>query len=421
MDKKIDKANHENWKDLKVLEAFLRQKKTGVSISEITVGTGLATHWVEPTLRKLMQKYACHVEFDEQQTLLYFFDFEQPLQESKWRKYFLEGLQFILRILYFVGLSIWKLLGLVFYIAFTLSFFLMIILSLVPMLFIIPILRLFISKNKIDKFYDESDEGAMKIIKAVFGENVWDLPSFFTFKLIKTDKLEIEKHLLELVSTQKGVLLVSDIIKVTAWELEKAKEEAVQLVANYQGEIQLNQEGIIEYQFPHLESSEQKNTQKSWIWDRLYIIKNFNWDFYKKLFRGLLFAFINVSLPLLIASVVEGKLQYLFILFFAFPLFPYLAAIVVMTLKMPWIFWNKQKQLKYNHKANILKITFQKLKQNQPIAIETDFQSFIEDKSFIEEYLKNYNPDFSAKSDGTVAITFPDLLKETLWREKQND
>lgn len=421
MDNKVDKADQQNAKDIKILEDFLRERKTGVSISEITVGTGLAIHWVEPNLRELMKKYACHVEFNEQQALLYFFDFEQPLQESKWRKYFLEGLQFMLRILYFVGLSIWKLLGLILYVSFTISLFLVIIISMVPMLFLLPILRLFMSKNKIDKFYDESDEGAMKIIKAVFGENIWDLPSFFTFKLIKTDKLEIEKRLLALVSTQKGVILVSDIIKVTAWKLEKAKEEAVQLVANYQGEINLNQEGIIEYQFPHLESSEQKNTQKSWIWDRLYIIKNFNWDFYKKLFRGLLFAFINVALPLLIASVVEGKLQYLFILFFAFPLFPYLVAIIVMTLKMPWIFWRNQQQLKYNHKANILKITFQKLTQNESVSIENDFQSFLDDKSFIEEYLKNYNPDFSAKSDGSVELTFPDLLKETLWREKENN
>lgn len=421
MDNKIDKADKENRKDLKILEDFLRKGKTGVTISEITVGTGLASHWVEPTLRKLMKKYACHVEFDKHQELVYIFDFQHSLKNSIWQKYLLNTAQFVLRILFFTFLLLWKIIGLLFFLSYILSLLLMFMLSVPVLIFAYPLLWVIgkITGWKAEDLYDYSWDGAMDVIGVIFGDDIWDLPDFFAFKLQRADKLAIEKRLLELIGLQKGFLTVSDIIRMTGWGLEKAQEEAIQLVANYQGTIEVDSKGVILYEFPHLEQQQIPEEDIDWAWKRPLTLEYFDWDFYGKLFRGFLTTFVLVAIPLwLVFLTKDNEVRPIFIVAFSFPLYPYLAGIGILTIKMPCFFWRIAQRKKYNRKLQFLEIVFDKLTRDEGISIHQDFQKITQNQKFVQKFLMSYEPELVPKADGNTYVIFPDFARELLWRSK---
>jgi len=420
MDDKVDKADKEIVKSQKVLEKYLRTKREGATISEMVVATGLATHWIEPNLRKVMQSYACQVEFNEKKELVYVFDFEHYLKENPFKTRLLDASQFILRILFFGLLLIWKFIGLAYLLVYIMSVLLFYFLNLPFVMFLYPIASLFFGSKKIDntaeKLYDYSTESVGEVIDKVFGYELWDIPNFFDFKIRKIDRLAIEKQLLEYVSAYQGVILVTDIVKLTGWSLEKAEEEATQLIANYQGEIQLTEDGIIKYVFKDLEEKISTDIDDIlWIWQKDLPLKTFDFYFYKRIWKGFAYAIILLAFPSFFFFVGFNQNLSFAIFFVLFPFYPYIFAILILSIKMLIIYLQNIPIHKKGKSYEILEQIISDIEGKDKIPMSFYYLPKIKDK-FKQSVIVSLEPEYHINEKGVQYLHFPKLENEIQWR-----
>ena len=270
MDNTIDKKAYDEKAFKKLLVGFLKTKPQGATQTEMMVATGLSKDWVELAVRSLLNDFPARLEPNAQQELIYIFDFaeEAPAPLSKQLKK-----------------ALWK--------GFTFFFKAWIVLMLFTyLLFYVLVLAVAISLlTRSSSVLEEVLAGLWRALKDVFrmlgkgrsGEILSDdgyLNQIFSYVFGQTrgkvDDLELEKILLQFISQNQGKIIVAEIVKLTGWSVRKAQEEAAQLLANYHGDAEVTDEGVIVYTFADLtneKANDELVTTKSQqlvlpIWDR---------------------------------------------------------------------------------------------------------------------------------------------------------
>ena len=223
----------------------------------MVVATGLSKDWVELAVRALLNDYPAHLETNEQQDLIYIFDFTPRAGNMTLRKWF--GLFFsALRKGFMVFFKGWTLLMYCTYVLLNL-------LVLFVFFIFINILAAILDKETIHmpSWLIRSIDNVIMALSGIFsfprGKNASRgyLHLMFTYIFGETRRpvndLEIEKRLLRFIGLNQGKIIVAEIVKLTGWSVRKAQEEAAQLLANYHGDAEVTEEGVIVYVFPDLE------------------------------------------------------------------------------------------------------------------------------------------------------------------------
>ncbi|TAF65357.1 MAG: hypothetical protein EAZ55_08840 [Cytophagales bacterium] len=356
-DKKIDKADFEQAKYLKIIQQFATKKKQGFTLQEVVISTGIATIWVEPTLRALMSLYVCKVYFNNKHELVYHFDFNQPIQEHTLKKYLDQTKKILINGIYYPLLMAWKLIGLIIFLLFLLGFILLSLYSFPFYIFIYLITALFGKSDFLEKALDTTSNRAADFIEYIFGADYFDTPPIFQFSIKPMDKLAYEKILLELITANKGSITIADIIKRTGWAKEKAETEATQLIANYDGEIVLdaNAENII-YYFPQLHEQQTKAIEIEdipTVWEEKYPPAFFNFKLYQNTIKGFWASLWAIGLPLIFVwyiffytwwrnkRIAHSDVEFMFwiTIMLGFPFFPYLFVFLILLIKRTIVFF----------------------------------------------------------------------------------
>ncbi|MEO1654730.1 MAG: hypothetical protein AAFU64_14380 [Bacteroidota bacterium] len=246
----------------KLLPALKAHPK-GATLADLVVATGLSQDWTEYTLRQLMNEYPAHLEINADQELAYIFDF-QPRGPRGWKAWWQSLMDGLYATLVFI-FKAWILLMMGTYLLFN-----VILLAVAATLItrnstviqniVRAVMRLGSEVRKMLLRNGKLNQGLVhSVFSYVFGQSK-----------DAQDDLKLEKRILEFIRLNQGQLLVSDIVKLTGWSLRQAEEEAAQLLANYQGEAEVSDEGVIIYQFPDLRKAgqaAQKDPQSLMIWN----------------------------------------------------------------------------------------------------------------------------------------------------------
>lgn len=242
----------------------LKSHPKGATLADLVVATGLSQDWTEYTLRQLMNEYPAHLEINQDHKLVYIFDF-QPRQNRGWSAWWQSFLATLYTTLTFV-FKAWILLMMFTYLLFNVILLAVaatlvsrnstVIQNIMRALMRIgpEVRKMFLQNGKL------SDGLVHAVFSYVFGPDKKD-----------NDELKLEKRILEFIRLNQGQLLVSDIVKLTGWSRRQAEEEAAQLLANYQGEAEVSEEGLIIYQFPELDQAPKASRRDP---DALLVWKN---------------------------------------------------------------------------------------------------------------------------------------------------
>ncbi len=85
------------------------------------------------------------------------------------------------------------------------------------------------------------------------------------------DRLFTEKVILNYIRHNQGKIVVAELVQITGWSIYEAETQAAQLLARYQGEVEVTEDGVIIYHFEELaQASEhrQEITESLKIWER---------------------------------------------------------------------------------------------------------------------------------------------------------
>ena len=85
------------------------------------------------------------------------------------------------------------------------------------------------------------------------------------------DRLLIEKIILNYIRHNNGEIVVAEIVQITGWSIYQAETQAAQLLANYHGEVEVTDEGVIIYRFEdlaHIDMLSKEIMESLKIWER---------------------------------------------------------------------------------------------------------------------------------------------------------
>ncbi|HAS40528.1 MAG TPA: hypothetical protein DCS93_08615 [Microscillaceae bacterium] len=85
------------------------------------------------------------------------------------------------------------------------------------------------------------------------------------------DQWFTEKIILHYLRSNNGKIVTAELVQLTGWSIRQAETEAVQLLANYNGEVDVTPEGIIMYCFDDLAEVSDENehiSESLKIWER---------------------------------------------------------------------------------------------------------------------------------------------------------
>jgi hypothetical protein len=371
-----------NEKEFKAqIVAFLKTRPQGVTLSEVVLATGLATEWVDFTLRQLLNDFPAHLEINENKELIYQFDFTpkqtsitQTLTES-----LVKILDFVW-LLFTFGFKVWIVAMLFTYMLFN---------TVVLLVAIIAITR---SGELLEGAYKLFGDGIVEAFRMLFKKNqdkkqglIQQVFSYvFGQSKANEDKLKWEKLILRHIEQNKGELLVSDIVQLTGWSVRESQEQAAKLLANYQGDAEVSNEGVIIYKFPDLIT--KTGTSKSEppkIWQNLIpnVLMN---DNEKKVNRSIITVnSFNIVMAFLSTFLIQGYIfedeampNWIWIFSMYIPLIYSIIFFLIPLGRMPWVAWENTKIDKRNQHYKVLGEIFQKLPQS--IDLEQDSKKIAE-------------------------------------------
>ncbi|OJJ23773.1 hypothetical protein BKI52_05330 [marine bacterium AO1-C] len=85
------------------------------------------------------------------------------------------------------------------------------------------------------------------------------------------DQWFTEKIILHYLRSNEGKIVTAELVQLTGWSIRQAETEAVQLMANYNGEVDVTPQGIIVYSFDDLAEVSDENehiSESLKIWER---------------------------------------------------------------------------------------------------------------------------------------------------------
>lgn len=242
------------------LEEALRGRRGALTRADAATLTGLSTDAAEASLKSLLGKYKSHLAVTEQGDLLYSFDPAMVRRDAVPLKERMAEL----------GRALWK--------GFTFLFKVTIAVTLVLYVaaFVAMLIALMFARSASDRDDRRSDRGGgggfpwmiywlMPDWAPNYDRARRQLPSgprkrfylsVFDFvfgpKEAAKDLLAPEKELVGFLRAKSGRITATDLVALTGWSYERSEEEATRLLADYDGEPEITEDGTIVYSFPQL-------------------------------------------------------------------------------------------------------------------------------------------------------------------------
>ncbi len=256
-----------------VLDTIKRLQQK-VSKALLVHETGLSVWQVEDTLSHLANAYPCKLTVSEKGVILYKFDLEHKVHKAKpLLQYIIDGSAFILTLLF----KLWIVLMVYTFGVFYGGILLIAITALAkngtPLLYyfyglfisfreLILSTYYYIQARKRPTDFHSSKYNLIQIaFDLVFGQTT------------VTDKLEIEKKVLDFLEYHEYKITVAELALLSGWSLEKADHEMVKMMTHYRGEPKVTENGIIVYHFDKIQQEEKKldsELQKKGIYNWIY-------------------------------------------------------------------------------------------------------------------------------------------------------
>lgn len=253
----------------RALVQALRQRKGQATLGDLVVATGLPKAQVEENVRAMLSLYRSHLAVDEAGELLYQFDpaLRRRDGDSKLRRFVARAATFLwwlLAVVCKVGVMV-VLVG---------YFVLFVVLtiaaitatqgrgrsrsrasgSLVHLVFRLVISIFYVTGHRRIELQARGETARpfyKKVFAFAFGPEAaerWGLP---TAEL----QGDFRQRLLARIRSALGVLSPTELVRARGWSLREADEEATRLMADYEGEAEVSDDGRILYTFPALLAS----------------------------------------------------------------------------------------------------------------------------------------------------------------------
>lgn len=295
MEKEIEKKEYSEKKFKPAIIKALKKQGGRSTLADVVVNTGLPTDWVEFTLRKLLVEYRGLLDVTDDGELLYKFDPSFSKTQSRWAKFRTQ--------LKKMAYSLWR--GFVF----LFKIWIMVMLVVYLIIFLLMLLGLIFAKSSRD---DNDRGGGFGLALVVF--RALDLASWIYFwspelsqrnyrrrrskkkkddrppfeKVFafvfgeepeKEDPRALEKEILAYLRRHNGKIVAADLVALTGWSLAQAEHEAIRLMADYNGDVSVTEEGAIIYSFENILHTIDEKTDRTTalqVWHKQEPAQKFN-------------------------------------------------------------------------------------------------------------------------------------------------
>lgn len=428
MKTQIEKKEY-NEKEFKAyIKQTLREKPQGATLADIVVNTGLSIDWVEYTLRQLMNDYPAYLELNDDQEVVYIFDFSRrTLSTQEQLKAFARQILKMAWNTFVILFKVWIVVMLFTYLLFNI---------LVLSITLAVITR---SETLVEGIFGMIGSLLVEIYKMTFKSESTDtglLQQVFSYVFGETQKakeeLVFEKRILGHLQANKGKLLVSDIVQITGWSLRKSEEQAVRLLADYQGDVEVTEEGIIVYVFPELANRKNiEGVEKVKIWENLIPLRKMN-NNEKRTNQQI--AGVN-GFNMIMAFIPAFLLQWMIFeddsmpdsVFFFSLVFPFLFSLLFFLIpvcRIPFMFSQNKFIQKQNQEYLLLKEIFQRLPgsispQKDVVVMISQYPgiSIQRLQELLEKKTLELEVDIQVKENGEIVYHFPRINRELAFKK----
>ncbi|MDW7690739.1 hypothetical protein R9C00_21725 [Flammeovirgaceae bacterium SG7u.111] len=326
-------GNQSDEKVRSLVKAFLKQRKTAATKHEIVTETGLSVYDVEDALEDFIGTYQCVLKADADHNLSYKFDFSDVVgKKDFWKEAQKLGKK----------LAKWAFMGFItFMLFYNVLVYFPYLISIAPKLLL---LLFFLGLFSMIAFYfyaKSEKEGGNKNSQITLGSRFQKVYRFFVgrrmyfylrdkinvnvFQTIfsfafgenkqENEVLEMEKRVLTYVKNNNNILTLPELIMLTGWDTDKADKEITKFMYHYEGNVTVNEDGVLIYHFPHLEleaTTSQAEISNLLIWNDLTPRKDWNNNYiYENGFITVLNAFILSASAAFIISPDNGEFNFL--------------------------------------------------------------------------------------------------------------
>lgn len=310
--------------NIRKLLSSLKEINQPVTKADLLLKTGLKVDVVDDSLEQLINDFPCRLQVDSKGEIQYDFDFSEIKPPKKtffgklksalfgvlkagkllfkaWIAAMLLG-YFWVYFPFIAGLTVAHGKTVIVYIAMGMMF--TVLISTVAIFLLGPIVMAFANLNQAHlkkrnrKVAKKSKVKPIKLGGFFTGERVFfTSKSKFSWNIIratfnyifgeqkeKVDELDLEKLILNYIHNQQRRITISELVAITGWSIHRAETEMTKIMVNYYGEVAVNDQGVIIYSFPNLESSlleHEKMPQFIWqrplqlkAWNKNYIYEN---------------------------------------------------------------------------------------------------------------------------------------------------
>ncbi len=249
----------------------LRGRQGALTRADAVALSGLTVDQAETGLRSLLSRYKSHLAVTEEGELIYRFD-------PAFRRRDAVSLGERLRRL---GNALWR--------GFTFLFKIWIVVTLVAYVvaFVAMLVALVFARSASDRDDRRRDDGGgfgfpwllwwmmpdwappevRQKRRAPSGKRFYQSVFDFVFgPPAKRDPLGAEKQVASYLRAVGGRITATDLVALTGWSYERAEEEATRLLADWDGEPEVNEDGTIIYSFPSLRKTAGDEPPGPWLY-----------------------------------------------------------------------------------------------------------------------------------------------------------
>jgi len=261
---------------------YLKHEHKAVTLPDVVVGTGLKMEWVEYTLRQMLGKFPAFLEINDKQELTYSFDLTP--KSLPVGKYFMEAIGWVFWAIWQVFTIAFKVWIVVMLCTYAVSYMLILTLTIAVItrsgdIFEAVFQGIFYGVGELWNMLTGKSGKSEKSEKSETASSIEDkhtLNCIFSYVFgatpPKKDKLATEKLILQYIRIHAGKLVPVDIVRLTGWSLRDAQTQAAYLLAHYQGEVSVTEEGKIVYDFPDLvKAGGEQNALPAPIWKSPFV------------------------------------------------------------------------------------------------------------------------------------------------------
>jgi hypothetical protein len=229
--KSIETQNLSEQKQFKdKLLQVLAQCPNGLTKNEMVLQSGINNEIIDYVIRGLLNQYPIHLEMNEHHEVRYVFDLSKPKYSD-----LSQTLKPFCKILSYAG----------YLLVFTLAILVALVWTLMAFPLIFSILGIYLGVGLFQVFFNQGIAvGAKEYLIYWLGQ-----PD-------NTDHLEDEQDILYFLSQREYCFCLAELIAHMNWDYQKTSNEALGLLINYGGEIIVDEDGMILYDFSNLRNQD---------------------------------------------------------------------------------------------------------------------------------------------------------------------